>query len=190
MRISTLTLPLSTGLLLALTSCGSTTTPPTAVATPPPATIPANAPAAATGTTARPPAPAVDAAAVTKKLTAAGLPVKLTVVYDATSDPNGKLGKPRQYISKTAFDDTRVSGLDKATADATKGRRDSLVYGGTVEVFATAEDAQGWAEYIDKSQQAMGTLMIPDHILRKGPVVVRLSHLLTAEQARAYEALL
>lgn len=186
MRITlTLSLPLSAGLLLTLTACGSTAAPGTTPAAQPPVSTPAAAPA--TQATAPPGAPAVDAAAVTRQLAAAGLPVRLTVVYDAGTDPNGKLGKPQQYVSKTAFDDTRVSNLPKASADASRGRRDSISYGGTVEVFATAADAQGWAEYIDKSQQSMGTQIAPDHILRKGTVVVRVSHLLTPDQAKAYE---
>ncbi|MGW6919302.1 hypothetical protein ACWGB8_36625 [Kitasatospora sp. NPDC054939] len=181
MRITTLTTPLSAGLLLALTACGTTTAP----GARPTAETPV---AAAVTTTAAAPAP--DAAAVTAKLAAAGLPVKLTVVYDATTDPAGKLGKPQQYVSKTAFDDTRIAGLPKATAAAGKGRRDSIAYGGTVEVFATPEDAQGWAEYIDKAQQSMGSQMTPDHIFRRGTVVVRVSHLIPADQARAYQAAL
>ncbi|MFG3054190.1 hypothetical protein ACGFZP_24985 [Kitasatospora sp. NPDC048239] len=183
MRTSALALTvLSAGLLATATGCSGASP----ASTPAPQKSVAAAPVAAATTAA----PAPDAASVTRQLAAAGLPVRLTVTYDAGSDPNGKLGRPHQYTGKTAFDDTRVSSLEKAAADASKGRRDSISYGGTVEVFATSEDAQGWADYIDKAQQAMGGLMTPDYILRKGPVVVRVSHLLSAEQAKAYEAAL
>ncbi|MFD9124208.1 hypothetical protein [Kitasatospora sp. NPDC059571] len=133
------------------------------------------APAAADGseTSATP-----DAQTITRQLTTKGLPVKLTVTYDATTDPDGQLGKPHQYVSRTAFDDTRVADSPKAKEDATGHRRDSISYGGTVEVFASADDAA--------SAGPAG----PDYTYRHGAVVVRVSHLLTPDQARAYETAL
>jgi hypothetical protein len=145
-------------------------------------------PAATASPAAAPPqAKAQDAAAVTAQLTKAIPPVKLTVTYDATSDPNGRLGRPHQYTSKTAFDDTRVSNDPKAKEDATKDRRDSISYGGTVEVFATADDATAWVKYVDTAQQALGGLLKPDYMYQHGKVVVRVSHLLTPDQAAAYD---
>ncbi|MFB9364898.1 hypothetical protein [Kitasatospora albolonga] len=168
--------------LLAATACSS-------IDTSTPAAAPALNSAAPSGPTASTSAArrAPDAKTVTERL-AKTLPVKLTVTYDATTDPNGKLGRPHQYLSKTAFDDTRVSNSPKAKEDESKGRRDSISYGGTVEVFATPEDAETWMRYVDSMQAAFGALVTPDYLYRSGVTVVRVSHLLTAEQAKAYEA--
>ncbi|MEV8098622.1 hypothetical protein [Kitasatospora sp. NPDC085879] len=134
------------------------------------------------------PAKAVgDATAVTKQLLATGLPVKLTVAYTDADDPERRLGQPHQYVSKTAFDDTRVSGSPLAKEDAVGHRRDAVSYGGTVEVFATSEDAEARVRDIGGEQQSSGAAR-PDYLYRSGVVVVRVSHLLTPEQARAYEA--
>lgn len=175
-----LTLPAVAVLLSAAAACSSA---PPAAAPPAPAAM--NSQAGSSSGTSRPLA-ALDAAAVTQQLIRVIPSVKLTVTYDGTTDPNGKLGRPHQYVSKSAFDDTRVSGLPKAKEDESRGRRDSISYGGTVEIFATPEDARAWADYIDQGQQAMGSLLTPDYIFRNGTVVVRVSHLLTTEQASAY----
>ncbi|MFC9331901.1 hypothetical protein [Kitasatospora sp. NPDC057015] len=176
-----ITLPPVAALLAATAACSSA--PPAAA--PPAAAVAVNSqavPASAAGTAA----PVRDAAAVTQQLVRTIPSVKPTVTYDGTSDPNGKIGRPHQYVSKTAFDDTRVSGLPKAKEDESPGRRDSISYGGTVEVFASAEDAKAWADYVDQAQQTTGGLRAPDYIFRNGAVVVRVSHLLTADQASAY----
>lgn len=179
MRVRT-TLTLAAAVLAAATACTATSAG-TSTATTPAAAGNSAAPAA-------PPAKATDAAGITRQLTTKGLPVKLTVTYDATSDPNTRLGRPHQYTSKTAFDDTRVADSPQAKEDATKDRRDSISYGGTVEVFPSADDATAWVKYVDGAQQALGGLLKPDYIYQHGAVVVRVSHLLTPDQAKAYEA--
>jgi hypothetical protein len=176
MRVRT-TLTLAAAVLAASTAC---TTMSAGTGTPAAAKSSA-APAPA------PPAKATDAAGITRQLTTKGLPVKLTITYDATSDPNGRLGRPHQYLSKTAFDDTRVADSPQAKEDATKDRRDSISYGGTVEVFPNADDATVWVKYVDGAQQALGGLIRPDYIYQHGAVVVRVSHLLTPDQAKVYE---
>ncbi|WP_431683250.1 hypothetical protein [Kitasatospora sp. KL5] len=157
-----------TAVLAAATACGSTGSTASAGAAP-------DSPTRMVG----------DATAVTKQLLATGLPVKLTVTYDGTTDPDGRLGQPHQYVSKTAFDDTRVSNSPLAKEDAVGHRRDAVSYGGTVEVFATPEDAEAWVQG-PGSGQAAGSSARPDYVYRSGVVVVRVSHLLTPEQAKAY----
>lgn len=168
------------GLLAALTACssgGTTTAAPTT----------STSAAAQAAPTSSAPTKAADAAAVTAKLAKTITSVQLTVTYDATTDPNTRLGRPHQYTSKTAFDDTRVSEKPEAKEDASQDRRDSISYGGTVEVFATAEDAKVWMDYVDKAQQALGGMLKPDYLYRHDAVVVRVSHLLTPDQAKQYE---
>jgi hypothetical protein len=133
-------------------------------------------------------APKVDAASVTKQVTAAIPSVKTTVVYTDATDPNGKLGRPHQYVSKTAFADSRISKA-KAKEDA-NGRSDAISYGGTTEVFATEADAKAWVDYVDRIGQAVGGLVTPDYLLRHGRVVLRVSHLLTTAQVAEYKAVL
>lgn len=136
------------------------------------------------------PAPAskapLDAKAVTEKLAAAIPTVKLTVVYDAATDPNGKLGRPNQYTSKTAFDDSRASSNPKAADDA-HGRKNDIAYGGTVEVFASDDDAAAWEKYVTTITKSVGGLITPDYVYRHGKVVIRVSHLLTPDQAAEYD---
>lgn len=177
MRRSMLTALAITAATVALASCSSSAQRVTVLPT-----SAASSPVAARSQSATP-----DAAAVTAKLTTAIPSVKLTVTYDATSDPNGRLGRPHQYTSKTAFDDTRVSGTAQAQGDATQNRRDSISYGGTVEVFPTADDAAAWVKAIDIEQQAFSGLVRPDYMYQHGKVVARVSHLLTPDQAAAYD---
>ncbi len=167
------------GLLAALTACSSGSSSPS--------TAPPGSGTAAASTQPSTPAPAkaLDAAGMTAKLAKTIPTIKLTVTYNATSDPNQRMGRPHQYLSKTAFDDTRVSDNPKASERA-KDRND-IAYGGTVEVFATPEDAETWFKYIDGLSQALGGMVQPDYYYRNGAVVVRVSHLLTPEQAKQYE---
>lgn len=111
---------------------------------------------------------------VVNALHAAGLPVTLTVVYTAASDPNHLLGRPGQYTAKVAFEDARVKGSDPTELDA-------IDNGGSVEVFATAAQAAARITYI----QAFAALA-PEYDYQQGGVLLRVSHLLTPDQAKAY----
>jgi hypothetical protein len=130
----------------------------------------------------------VDAASVTKQVTAAIPTVKTTVVYTDATDPNSKLGRPHQYVSKTAFADSRIPHAKAKEDDG--GRPDAISYGGTTEVFATEADAKAWVKYVDTVGQAIGGLVTPDYLLRQGRVVLRVSHLLTTAQVADYKAVL
>ncbi|MEC3992266.1 hypothetical protein VSR01_01375 [Actinacidiphila sp. DG2A-62] len=130
-----------------------------------------------------------DAATVTKQLAAAVPSVKLTVTYTEATDPNSRMGRPHQYVSKTAFADSRVSTNPKAKDEA-DGRPDAISYGGTVEVFAADADAKAWVDGIDKMGQAVSSLVTPDYLLRQGRYVIRASDLLTPGQVAEYKAVL
>lgn len=130
-----------------------------------------------------------DAAGITKQLAAAVPTVKLTVTYTEATDPNSRMGRPHQYVTKTAFADSRVSKNPKAKDEA-DGRSDAISYGGTVEVFATDADAKAWVGGIDKMGQAVSSLVTPDYLLRQGRYVIRASDLLTPGQVAGYKAVL
>ncbi|MCU7820759.1 hypothetical protein [Kitasatospora sp. DSM 101779] len=172
MRVRTTAL-VCTAVLAAATACAD---PGPGASSAGPGAAPASGPTWAVG----------DAAAVTKRLLATGLPVKLTATYSGADDPDGLLGRPRQYTSKAAFDDTRVSNSPLAKEEAAGHRRDAVSYGGAVEVFAAPEDAEARAGDLAGRPQSTGGGARPDYVYRSGVVVVRVSHLLTPEQAQAY----
>jgi hypothetical protein len=125
--------------------------------------------------TAQPP---LDANAVVDKLSTAGLPIGDRMTYTAANDTNQLLGRPGQYVSKTSFRDTRITDQ---SADV------SLDDGGSVETFATADDAKRRFDYIDGISKS--PLFAEYHWLR-GTTLLRVSHKLTPDQAKEYETAL
>jgi hypothetical protein len=119
-----------------------------------------------------------DANAVVDKLSAAGLPIGDRLSYTASTDVNQLLGRPGQYVSKTAFRDTRIP--DQSTDI-------NLDDGGSVETFASATDAKRRYDYVDSV--AKTPLFAEYHWLR-GTTLLRVSHRLTPEQATDYETAL
>ena len=124
------------------------------------------------------PAPAVAAQPVTAEgisnsLKENGLPMANIVVLTEVTDTNKLLGRPNQYISKTSFEDTRVT--------------DSKV-GGTVEVFANPTDAKVRKDYVESISNS--SPMFLQYIYLKGNVLIRIEKELTPSQAVEYEAAL
>jgi hypothetical protein len=180
MRIRTATTALLVAGVLALTACSSSgSSNPT----------PDEPGVTATVTAAGQDKPAtLDAAAITDQLAAAVPTVTTTVAYTESTDPNKRMGRPHQYLSKTAFADSRVpKAKAKEQAD---GRSDAISYGGTVEVFATDADAKAWVDGIDTIGQAVGSFVTPDYLLRQGRYVIRASSILTPGQVDGYKAVL
>jgi hypothetical protein len=128
------------------------------------------------GSTATP--PPADANAVVDKLSAAGLPIGERMSYTASTDTNQLLGRPGQYVSKTSFRDTRSPDQSAAV---------SLDEGGSVETFASTDDARRRFDYVDGISQS--PLFAEYHWLR-GTTLLRVSHRLTPDQAKEYEAAL
>lgn len=132
------------------------------------------APAAAT-------APPASAEQVVATLTSKIPTVKLVKTYTAEDDPNHLLGRPNGYTSKTAFADSRVP------ADQLQGTPDdSTDRGGSVEVFSDAVGAKARADYIQTVTKSLPAAAEYDY--QAGGVLVRVSHLLTPDQAKGYEA--
>lgn len=153
--------------------------------------IPASAGAlSTTGSTTAPAAPAAhstaapaakDAAGVIARLKTAGLPVGTITVYTADNDPNHLLGRPNGYTSKASFADTRITA-DQARSNETG----SVDLGGSVEVFSSGDDATARAAYITKSEKSM-PMLGTEYDYVSGPVLLRLSQVLTPDQAAAYK---
>ncbi|MEY9895691.1 hypothetical protein ABIA35_009834 [Catenulispora sp. MAP12-49] len=130
------------------------------------------------------PPTAADAAAVIARLKAAGLPIGTVTVYTAANDPNHLLGRPGGYTSKASFADTTVKP-DQAR-DSSAG---SVDLGGSVEVYADNASATARADYITKSEKSM-PMLGTEYDYVSGGVLLRLSQVLTPDQAAAYKKVL
>lgn len=122
----------------------------------------------------------LDAAGVAKALAEAGLPARLSVTFDESTDPNKLLGRPGGYTSKAAFVDSRV--------DAPWAEKGDVLLGGSVEVFPTSEAAQRRAEYV--KTLAESSPIFAEYTYVQGPVVLRVSKELAPKDAAEYEAAL
>lgn len=95
--------------------------------------------------------------------------------FDENSDPNKLLGTPDSYIGKANFSDIRVEQYD------------TLLSGGTVEVFADAEDCDARAQYLELlSNPALGAFGLNEYIYQYDTVIFRVTHDLTEAAAEEY----
>ncbi|MDT7664569.1 MAG: hypothetical protein QOD04_4125 [Pseudonocardiales bacterium] len=106
----------------------------------------------------------------------------LTTVYTADTDPNKLLGRPGGYVSKTAFADSRVE------SGVLGGAPDAMNRGGSVEVFADEDAATTRRNYLQEIGKRAPIFSEYDY--QSGPVLLRISHLLTPQQGAEYEAAL
>jgi hypothetical protein len=173
-RIALVGAALAAGLL---TACGAAAeaggTPNTAVATS------TASMAGALSATEGAPAPKT-AEQITTEL-AVGVPTsRLTQVYTAETDREKLLGTPGGYTSKTAFSDRRVP------VDQLEGLRDDAIeVGGSVEVFADQAAATARRQHIAQIGQQTPTAF--EYLYQSGNVLVRVSSLLTPEEAADYD---
>jgi len=130
-----------------------------------------------------------EAARLAKDLAGALPTITLTAAYTEATDPSGEMGKPHQYTSRSAFSDIRVRKSPKVMEVAGSGP-DVISCGGTIEVFATDDDAKAWADAVDEQSRVVASLIPRDHVLRRGRYVIRASSLLTASQVSEYTAAL
>jgi hypothetical protein len=115
------------------------------------------------------------ALAVLKSLKRAGLPIDGYENYTAETDDNHLLGRPGQYVSKANFHDKR---LEKWPDFDSNG-------GGTIETFASSEDAQNRYDYVHAITTSSS--LFAEYEYLNGLVLLRLSHDLTPKQAQAYK---
>ncbi len=127
-----------------------------------------------------PPAPTADQ--VVSQLATKVPNAKPGPVVTAANDSNRLLGRPGQYTSAAAFSDDRVP-VDQRKPDPT-----SLDNGGKVEAFATADDAQRRAGYIEQLAKATPVAVEYDYVA--GTTLVRVSKALTPDEAAQYQAAL
>ena len=136
----------------------------------------------------------MDATQVTQSLKDAGLPIEEIKTYTEENDPNGLVGRPNGYISKSGFVDS--SQLDKYNSmiefEEKCGNGDSSIaveprnYGGTVEVFANEEDCKKRAEYLE-TLSSSGAAFLAEYSYRNKNVLLRLVKEITPDDAAKYE---
>jgi hypothetical protein len=103
-----------------------------------------------------------------------GLPIKGYVNYSAASDPNHLLGRPWYYVSKLNFHDSRVP----------REKDFAVSGGGSIETFLNAADARRRLKYV---QAIAKSGLFPEYDYLSGKVLLRLSNILTPQQAAQYE---
>ena len=119
--------------------------------------------------------PVLTAASVLAALKAAELPIDDSIEYTAETDKNEQLGRPGGYTSKVNFHDGRLEKSDDFDVNG----------GGSVEVFATAEDAKRRYDYIDGVSRSVP--VFNEYHWLKGVTILRVSKSFTPDQASAYE---
>jgi hypothetical protein len=117
------------------------------------------------------------AAQVVEGLRDAGLPIGDVTVFDPSTDPNERLGRPGQYTSKAAFADTRIG----TAVDGFEG-------GGDVEAFDDQEALTARAEYL--AGFAGDQLIGGWYQYTVGNAILRVPFALTPDQAAQYDAAL
>ena len=135
---------------------------------------------AETGTNA--PTVQVDPARVIDHLKAAGLPLERVDFYNSDNDPYKLAGRPDRYITKAVFHDNRFN------PDACS-KIEVLPWdecGGTVESFANASDLRKWTSAIVLAREQTPNAP-PEYRYQNGLTLLRLGHVLTPDQAKAYE---
>lgn len=133
--------------------------------------------ATVTGTTTAHTAEQVAAA-----LRGAGVPLAVTRVYTADTDPNHLLGRPNGYTSKLAFTDSRIPAAEVDGFDA-----DATERGGSVEVYPDAAGATARKEFIQAALKGAGGVLGREYDYLPGGVIVRVTGKLTPDQAGVYE---
>ena len=112
-------------------------------------------------------------------LKAKGLPIGTVTTYTAANDPNHLLGRPGQYTDKVSFKDTRIG----------QGTGIGVSHGGSIEVFATVQDAQKRFTYL-QSLSTSGNALFAEYEYLDGVVILRISSQLTPDQAAQYQTAL
>jgi plastocyanin len=110
---------------------------------------------------------------------AKGLPMVGLIAFTSATDPNHLLGRPTGYLSKVAWQDTRI---DQTNQPSDPG---GIEWGGGIEVFGTAEQAKSRAGYlisIETADPIVGSEY--DYLL--GPILLRVSGTFTPDTAAGY----
>ena len=122
---------------------------------------------------------------VIEALKGSNLPIGRVDVYTEDNDPTRLLGRPRSYIGKAVFHDTRY----KLAPDASNNLISWQDWGGTTEIFGNKADLDLGKKKIKRQQERFGQLP-PEYQYENGLVLLRLAHVFTPGQAKEYESAL
>lgn len=107
-----------------------------------------------------------------------------TVNLTEDTDPNDLLGRPHGYTSATIlFDETVLSADDTDACDTTDPGVDC---GATIEVFASAADAEQRAKYIDSVTSGLGGLFT-EYDTVSGTALLRAAGAMKPSEAATYK---
>jgi hypothetical protein len=125
-----------------------------------------------------------DAASIVKSLAGKVSSAQPSVVFNASNDPNHLLGRSNGYRSKASWLDSRVNKDDTMGSDP-----GDTELGGSVEVFTSSGGAKDRRDYIQRIEKALPAGGAEYDYIRGG-AVVRVSGLLTPDQAKEYQVAL
>lgn len=98
-------------------------------------------------------------------------------VFDESTDPNGNLGRPGEYISKADFEDTRLDQYGE------------YYTGGTIETFENESDCDNRYEYLKTMQDSsLGAFGLNQYMYKYDKAIFRIEYDLTPDQAEEYHA--
>lgn len=116
------------------------------------------------------------------------LPIVQEKTYNEKDDPNQKLGRPNQYISKSNWNDKRDKENIEEQNDtkyqkmiAPKDSRNC-----TVETFKTKEDAKRRSDFLSEKAKNMPDVQ-DQYVYLAGKAVLRISYKITPSEAKKYE---
>lgn len=95
--------------------------------------------------------------------------------FDESTDPNGNLGRPGEYISKADFEDMRLEQYDE------------YYTGGTIETFENESDCDNRYEYLKAMQDSsLGAFGLNQYMYKYDKAIFRIEYDLTPDQAEEY----
>lgn len=108
-----------------------------------------------------------------------GLPIGDITAITESTDSQHLMNKPNEYTSMATFVDARIT-QDQLTGMLNK----SIAPGGGIEVFKSANDAKARLSVIESLTKSLN---LPETDYQEGVVLLRLSNILTADQAKEYD---
>lgn len=95
--------------------------------------------------------------------------------FDESTDPNGNLGRPGEYISKADFEDMRLEQYNE------------YYTGGTIETFENESDCDNRYEYLKAMQDSsLGAFGLNQYMYKYDKAIFRIEYELTPDQAEEY----
>lgn len=117
----------------------------------------------------------VDSQSLAEQIKAANSNVGEIEAFDESTDPNGNLGRPGEYISKADFEDTRLEQYGE------------YLVGGTIETFENESDCNDRYEYLKTLQDSsLGMLALDQYMYKYDKAIFRIEYDLTPDQAEEY----